>query len=542
VGRRPTGSDEVAATNVRTRVTQSALVRIAATAVFGTALWGANVAVCPGCSAHAVTLPVALGAVRGVLFVPPHRSGPLPVVIVSHGFLASGAFMHVPWAADITHLGAAALVLDRWGHGTSDGTWWPAADRPEIRTAADLAPDLSAALAHLRGLAPRIDPWRIALLGHSDGGTASLLAGSADWDVRATVALSPSAAPWEFLNHVAPRNLLLMFGGDDDLVPTASRALMIGAATRGYLAGPGEYGVSARGTARALRTVPAAGHVGVLYADIARRDALLWIARALALPEPGPLSPLRFAWIWLGLLALQVAYWWPRDAPAAPTCPRRAGTRGAWQRGSAVLGAWSLGLLCAPLWAGLTRALPAQETGAVGAVLASTTATLAAVLCAFVWRGDRGAVLAAANGGPIAVGPGAWSGVRFALSMAAAIHLLIWHLIACPFDRSRLAMWGLFAVLSLPLFALLDATVVRATPSWTLRAALGLVAAASLALAAPWLSLRMGVVPIYLLSATLVPIALSMAGHVSAAWGTVGRACFGALIFGRAIAVTCPLF
>lgn len=528
---------------MRPRVTGSALVRTAAAATFLIAVWYANADVCPECTTLPVAVPVARGTVRGVLFVPPNRVAPLPVVVVSHGFLASSTFMHVPWVADITRRGAAALLLDRWGHGTSDGSWWPPSGMPEVDGAADLAPDLDGALAYLRRLESLIDPWRMALLGHSDGGTSSLLAGSGDWDVRATVALSPSAAPWEFLNHVAPRNLLLIFGGDDDLIPSPDRALMISAATRGYLATPGESGSLARGTARALRTVPGAGHVGLLYADAARHAALDWIARTLALQGSVRLSHLRFSWVWLGLFALQVVLWWPRTVRPPVARSANAGHgHAAWLLASLPLGAWIAGLLLAPWWAVLTRALPGQETGSVGAVLASQTVTLAAALSGLGWFGARVAAPAAARGDRDLTASGVGAGAGFAFLMGAAIHLLCWHLVAFPTDRSRLALWGVYAVLSLPLFAMLDAVSMRATRSSALRAVVLLVAAASLALAAPLLALRMGVVPIYLLAATLVPIALSIAGEVSLSWGTAGRACFGALIFGRAIAVTCPLF
>jgi alpha-beta hydrolase superfamily lysophospholipase len=166
-------------------------------------------------------------------------------VVVCHGYLANLAFMEIPWAADLTRLGLGALFLDRRGHGRSGGTLWP---RPaQSQRLDDLEPDVAAAITYLSVEQPLIDPTRIALLGHSDGATAAITAASRDWNVRATVAVSASVAPWQFVNHIAPQNLLLVYGAADSFVLNDTDGALIARGTRGYLTGAGSFGDLADG-------------------------------------------------------------------------------------------------------------------------------------------------------------------------------------------------------------------------------------------------------------------------------------------------------
>lgn len=521
----------------------SGLVRTTAAAIFAVAVWRANSSVCPDCAIRDVAVPTSGGTVRGTLYMPAGVDAAVPVVLVSHGYLASRRFLTIPWAADITRLGAAALLIDRRGHGDSDGAWWPPPPR-EIRTPDELMPDLAGTLVYLRGLEPLVDPWRIALLGHSDGGTAALLAASADWDVRATVGLSPSPTAWEFLNHVSPRNLLLIFGADDDIVPPEGRTMLIGAATRGYLAGPGRTGDLARGSARELMVVPAAAHVSVLYADVARLAALTWIAHALGLTGPVRLSHLRFDWIWTGLIALQAVLWWPRGDhngwPAEVANQRTP--RGRRFAGAGIAAsAWVAGLSMASWVAQAMPELPAQETAMLGGVLVSASAWLA--LSAYPLARlslPPPPDLHAPDWHRICAG--ICRGAAHALAALAGLHLLCWHVAACPFDKARIALWGFYALCAVPFFAILDTAARWATGSRATSGSALALAALPLLLGAPFIAPRMGVVPIYWIVATMFLLALSLMGGVSSSWGVSGRAVFGALFLGRVIAATCPLY
>jgi dienelactone hydrolase len=482
------------------------------------------------------------GTVRGTLFVPPGRADPLPLVLVAHGYLASGRFMLVPWAADITALGAAALFIDRPGHGDSGGQLWPRPPPVEVRDPDELAPDLAAAISYARRLGPRIDPARVALLGHSDGGTAVLLAASADWDVRATVAISPAAAPYEVLNHIAPRDLLIIFGSGDWIVPPALRTLLIRAATRGHLDGPGRSGAHADASARELLIVPDHGHVSTLFAAGARAASLEWLRDSLSLSARVQLSSLRIGWIMLGLLTFQWLLWWPGRAAIDSRRSARA------RDGVAIIrswiipaGAWTGGLLLAPTLPAMSRWLPGQETASVAAVALGLSLLLAfgAVLLASLDRlagsqvgcGDR----SPSRGGLARAA--AWSGV-----LLAGIHILCWNVAAPPTDHQRLALWGFFGLASMPLFWLLD-RLLMATHATAVGRAAGLLACGlSLIVSAPLMAARMAVVPIYLLAATIGVQALAVAGGRSGSWGSLGRAAFGAIVFGRLIATTCPLY
>lgn len=105
----------------------------------------------------------------------PQGEGPFPAVVLITG---SGAqdrdetlFEHKPfavWADALTRRGVAVLRYDDRGVGGSGGG---SADE----TTADFAGDATAAVAFLRSR-PEIDPARIGLMGHSEGGAAAQIA------------------------------------------------------------------------------------------------------------------------------------------------------------------------------------------------------------------------------------------------------------------------------------------------------------------------------------------------------------------------------
>lgn len=518
------------------------LARAVAAALFLVSVWQANREICPGCEARRLAVDAPTGTVRGTLFVPPGRADPLPLVLVAHGYLASVRFMLVPWAADITALGAAALFIDRPGHGDSDGQLWPRPPPVEVRDPDELAPDLAAAISYARRLGPRIDPARVALLGHSDGGTAVLLAASTDWDVRATVAISPAAAPYELLNHIAPRDLLIIFGSGDSIVPPALRALLIRAATRGDLDGPGRSGAHADASARELLILPGHGHVSALFAAGARVATLEWLRDSLSLSGRVQLSSLRIGWIIVGLLALQWLLWRPGRAAIDSRRSARAGDGVAIIRSWMIaVGAWTGGLLLAPTLPAMSRWLPGQETASVVAV-ALGLASLLAVAALLLASLERVAGSQDGDGDRSPFQDGLGKAVVWSVVLLAGIHILCWNVAAPPTDLQRLALWGFYGLASMPLFWLLDRVLLATHATGWGRAIALLACSLSLAISAPLLAARMAVVPLYLLAATVGVQALSLAGGRARAWGGAGRAAFGAIVFGRLIATTCPLY
>jgi len=105
----------------------------------------------------------------------PSGAGPHPAVVFIHGSGGEGRWSSRYLARRIAREGFAALIWDKRGVGESTG-WWPEASFE------DLAGDAAAAVAYLRARA-EIDPARVGIHGHSQGGTiAGLVAVRAEAD------------------------------------------------------------------------------------------------------------------------------------------------------------------------------------------------------------------------------------------------------------------------------------------------------------------------------------------------------------------------
>lgn len=135
----------------------------------------------------------------GALALPPAASsrGRIPAVLLISGSgpqNRDGARVelpgYAPWrelSAALSAQGMAVLRLDDRGTGRSTGRFAGA-------TTDDFARDAAAAVAWLRAH-PAIDPARVALVGHSEGGVVALLVANADPALRALVLLgAPSRA------------------------------------------------------------------------------------------------------------------------------------------------------------------------------------------------------------------------------------------------------------------------------------------------------------------------------------------------------------
>jgi hypothetical protein len=93
------------------------------------------------------------------------------------------------WADALTRLGLATLRYDKRGAGESGGDF-------DSATTGDFAADLALAVAFLRAQ-PGIDPTRIGLFGHSEGGHIGADVAAADPAIAFCILLTPSGVPEE---------------------------------------------------------------------------------------------------------------------------------------------------------------------------------------------------------------------------------------------------------------------------------------------------------------------------------------------------------
>lgn len=144
-----------------------------------------------GLSGEDVTLSATDGRRLRGWFLPapsgdPH---PGPAVVVLHGWGSSASDL-LPAAPDLVTAGLSTLLIDARGHGNSD--------RVDFMSMPRFAEDLEAAVAWLRGR-PDVDAERIAVIGHSVGAGACLLAAARDPRIAAVVPIASMAHPAELI-------------------------------------------------------------------------------------------------------------------------------------------------------------------------------------------------------------------------------------------------------------------------------------------------------------------------------------------------------
>lgn len=163
----------------------------------------------------------------------PQGAGPFPAVVLLTG---SGAqdrdetiFDHRPfavWADALTRRGIAVLRYDDRGVGGSGGGSLD-------ETTEDFATDAAAAVDLLRAR-PEIDPARIGLIGHSEGGTAALIATSAGVSAAFVVLIAGPAVSGADIVTEQAADLTAAGGGSPEQVEEARR--MQGALMRAVVA------------------------------------------------------------------------------------------------------------------------------------------------------------------------------------------------------------------------------------------------------------------------------------------------------------------
>ena len=136
---------------------------------------------------------------HAVLYLPKQTSGPLPAIILIHGWKPydwRGGEWDTYWAREIAETrGYAVLAITLRGWPDSEGEDDCGWKQPL---------DIKSAISWLTSQ-PRIDETRIGLIGGSQGGQVALLAGSIDKRVRAIVAMFPvtDIALWGQNKHLS---------------------------------------------------------------------------------------------------------------------------------------------------------------------------------------------------------------------------------------------------------------------------------------------------------------------------------------------------
>lgn len=340
------------------------------------------------------------------LYVPEGATAasPAPGVLAVHGYI-NDRETQSPYAIELARRGYVVLAIDQPGHGNSD---------PPAFAAGYGGPD---GLAQLRSL-PMVDPDRIALIGHSMGGWAVLIAAGTAPDDYDAVAISGSStgtlgAPEG--TPTFPRNLGLVFSRYDEF-----SELMWGAPTGAQIVRtdklaelfgteppvqPGRvYGDVAEGTARWLAQPPVT-HPGDHITTVGVAPVLDWLQRTV--PAPAPRSsgdqvwPLKELGTGLGLLGLIL---WLFAAG------------GLWLR--------------TPLFAGLRR-VPARGAGGAGLGWWLPAGVLMVVPAAsYFWLNDRAAdwfPVRAAFPQQITNGIAVWAVANAALAL---VLFLVWFAVA----------------------------------------------------------------------------------------------------------------
>ena len=125
-----------------------------------------------------------------------------PAVVFVHGSGAEGRWASRFLAMKFTEQGVAALIFDKRGVGKSSGDWRTA-------TLDDLAGDAAAAVGYLRQQR-QIDPRRIGIHGHSQGGTLAPMIAARSPDVAFVIASAAAGVPtdstelFSVLNSIYP--------------------------------------------------------------------------------------------------------------------------------------------------------------------------------------------------------------------------------------------------------------------------------------------------------------------------------------------------
>lgn len=272
----------------------------------------------------ALLLAIALFGLRAAVREVPHRPAVLasgapavvyepaarkdgarvPVVVLAHGRGGNAAGMS-SLARRLARAGYGVVTFDFHGHGDHPA---PLSGMvPGTREAA-LRADLDAALLLAR-TRPGFDPERVALAGHSMGGSAAIDAASFEPAIGAVVSISGSRR-WN--GPYAPPNLLLIWASGDPIeLRREAEKLAAERAGLQQVVLDRLYGDPARGSGVKATEVGGTNHATIVYSGEAAERIVAWLGRTLgpgAAPEPMTADG-RFGWCALGLAAGLVLVW-----------------------------------------------------------------------------------------------------------------------------------------------------------------------------------------------------------------------------------------
>jgi len=142
-----------------------------------------------GLAYREVRIPTVGGKQLFGWLIPSAAPGPQPMVAVLHGWGGNAEDM-LPFATLLHRGGLGVLLLDARNHGRSDAENFSSMPR--------FAEDLQHAIDWLAGQ-PEVDAARLAVLGHSVGAAACLLAASRQPGLAAVVSISAFTHPAEMM-------------------------------------------------------------------------------------------------------------------------------------------------------------------------------------------------------------------------------------------------------------------------------------------------------------------------------------------------------
>ncbi len=138
---------------------------------------------------------------RGWFYYPPNAQGPLPTVVMAHGFSAVKEMFLDSYAEAFAEAGLGVLVFDHRNFGASDGH-----PRQEIDPWAQVR-DYRHAITYARTL-PQVDKERLGVWGTSYSGGHAIVVGALDRRVRCVVSQVPLISGYRNRQRLVRADLL----------------------------------------------------------------------------------------------------------------------------------------------------------------------------------------------------------------------------------------------------------------------------------------------------------------------------------------------
>ena len=229
----------------------------------------------------------------------PSGAGPFPAILFNHGSYATADAISLKEPGTLGSVfarhGYVFLFLFRQGIGLSakegpaDGDLMDRAlasggqeakNRVQLQLLDAESADAFAALAFLRAL-PHVDPHRVAIAGHSFGGSITVQMGASDPGIRAAVVFGGAAASW---GPSAPLRARLL-----DAAGRASAPVMFVYAANDYSTAPGEAltaEMQRLGKPCTLKIYPASGPTAREGHNLVYRSVRTWEPDVFAFLDP----------------------------------------------------------------------------------------------------------------------------------------------------------------------------------------------------------------------------------------------------------------